>query len=60
MKISPELVQENIEFMMEMMPVRQQWQPEATFIKLGGITLLTQLLGMSPEWSSYTGKYVFS
>lgn len=56
MKITPDLLQDNIEMMMELMPVRQQWQPEATFYKLGGISLLSQLLGMSPDWNNYTGK----
>lgn len=55
-KMSAEHVQENIELLMELMPVRQQWHPEATFHKLGGITLLTQLVAMSPDWGNYTGK----
>ncbi|KAH3892821.1 hypothetical protein DPMN_016951, partial [Dreissena polymorpha] len=56
LKLTPELVQDCMELMMEMMPVRQQWTPEATFFKLGGISLLTQLVAMSHDWPSYTGK----
>jgi len=55
-KVNPDHVQEHIELLMELMPIRQQWLPEATFHKLGGITLLTQLVAMSPDWGGYTGK----
>ena len=56
MKLSQEAIQENIELLKELMPVRQQWAPEALFNKLGGVQLLSQLIAMSPEWSNYTGK----
>ncbi|XP_033745476.1 DDB1- and CUL4-associated factor 1-like [Pecten maximus] len=55
-KLSPELVQENVELMMELMPVRAHWGPEATFHKLGGIQLLSQLIAMAPSWNNYPGK----
>ncbi|XP_060078486.1 DDB1- and CUL4-associated factor 1-like [Ylistrum balloti] len=55
-KLSPELVQENVELMMELMPVRAHWAPEATFHKLGGIQLLSQLIAMAPSWNNYPGK----
>ncbi|KAK3101991.1 hypothetical protein FSP39_007955 [Pinctada imbricata] len=56
LKLNPEIVQENIEIMMELLPLRLHWEPEATFHKLGGISLLCQLIGMAPEWNSYPGK----
>ena len=56
MKLSPELVSENMELLLDMMPLRQQWTPEATFHRLGGLPLLTQLVALSCDWGNYTGK----
>ena len=58
MKLSSQVVMENIELLMELLPVRTQWLPEYTFHKLGGITLLVQLIAMAPGWSNYPGKSV--
>ena len=60
LKLSPEVIQENVELMMELLPIRQQWTPEAVFNKLGGMQLLCQLLALSSDWSNYTGKLVIS
>ncbi|KAL3852286.1 hypothetical protein ACJMK2_015948 [Sinanodonta woodiana] len=56
MQLTPEIIQENIELMMEVLPLRLHWQPEATFHKLGGIPLLVQLIAMTAEWNNYTGR----
>ena len=58
MKLSSQVVTENIELLMELLPLRTQWIPEYTFHKLGGITLLVQLIAMAPGWSNYPGKSV--
>ncbi|XP_076077249.1 DDB1- and CUL4-associated factor 1-like [Mytilus galloprovincialis] len=55
-KVSGEVVQDNIELMMDLMPVRLHWDPELLFHKLGGVVLLTKLLALIPSWSNYTGK----
>ncbi|XP_076447473.1 DDB1- and CUL4-associated factor 1-like isoform X2 [Babylonia areolata] len=56
MKLSSQVVSDSLELLMEFLPVRTQWTPEATFHKLGGVTLLLQLIAMSPSWNSYPGK----
>ncbi|XP_062610768.1 DDB1- and CUL4-associated factor 1-like [Saccostrea cucullata] len=56
LKLTPEIVQENVEIMMELMPVRIHWTPEITCHKLGGIKLLCQLIALAPNWNSFTGK----
>ena len=58
LKLSPEVVQENIEIMMELLPLRLHWEPEATFYKLGGIGLLCQLIGVVQEHVYHPGRYV--
>lgn len=55
-KVSSEVVQDNIELMMDLVPVRLHWDPEILFHKLGGVVLLTKLIALMPSWSSYTGK----
>lgn len=57
-KLTPPIIAENIELLMELLPVRLLWQPEATFHKLGGLMLLVQLVAMAPEWANYQGKSV--
>ncbi|XP_055999036.1 DDB1- and CUL4-associated factor 1-like isoform X3 [Ostrea edulis] len=54
--LTPVIVQENIEIMMELMPARVNWAPEVTFHKLGGIKLLCQLIALAPGWNGFTGK----
>lgn len=56
LKLTPELVQENIEIMMELMPIRVHWAPEITCHKLGGIKLMCQLIALAPTWNHFTGK----
>ncbi|XP_041347553.1 DDB1- and CUL4-associated factor 1-like [Gigantopelta aegis] len=56
MKLTPEVIQDNTEVLMELLPLRSNWVPEETFHNLGGIQLLTQLVAMAPEWSNYPGK----
>nr|KAG5696452.1 hypothetical protein BaRGS_020989 [Batillaria attramentaria] len=56
LKLTPPVVAENIELLMELLPVRSLWRPEATFHKLGGLPLLIQLVAMAPEWANYPGK----
>ncbi|KAL8603740.1 hypothetical protein ACOMHN_024356 [Nucella lapillus] len=56
MKLSSQVVSDSIELLMEYLPVRAQWTPEVTFHKLGGISLLLELLSLSPSWNSYPGK----
>lgn len=42
-KSSPEIVQEQIELLMEMMPLRAKWAPVDKFVELSGITTLLQV-----------------
>ncbi|KAJ8302050.1 hypothetical protein KUTeg_021037 [Tegillarca granosa] len=55
-KLTPEVIQENIELIMDLMPVTFKWAPESTFHNLGGIGLICQLVAMAPEWNNYSGK----
>nr|XP_022300005.1 DDB1- and CUL4-associated factor 1-like isoform X2 [Crassostrea virginica] len=56
LKLTQEIVQDNIEIMMELMPIRVHWGPESTCHKLGGIKLLCQLIALAPTWNHFTGK----
>ncbi|XP_050398769.1 DDB1- and CUL4-associated factor 1 [Patella vulgata] len=55
-KISEELIEENIELLSMFFPIRSHWTPVITFQKLGGIHLLLQLISMAPDWNSYPGR----
>ena len=55
-KFPAEVIQDNIELLLECMPYKMRWEPVSQFIKLGGITLLLQLVAMAAEWNAYTGK----
>lgn len=51
-RYSFETIQENIELILEFMPVRMKWDPVDEFLKLGGVTLLLKLIAMSYEWNT--------
>ncbi len=57
-KNPPEVVQDNIELLLECLPLRMRWDAISQFNKLGGISLLLQLVAMAADWTPYTGKYV--
>ncbi|XP_022253323.1 DDB1- and CUL4-associated factor 1-like [Limulus polyphemus] len=54
-RFSSEAIQENIDALMELMPLRMRWQPVDELLRLGGIPLLLQLIAMSYEWN-YSGR----
>lgn len=54
-KPSPEEVQEQIETLFELMPFRAHWPPVDQLLKLGGITLLLQIIAFAYEWN-YSGR----
>lgn len=54
-RYSNEAVQENIETLLELMPLRMHWKPVDELQKLDGISLLLKLIGMSYEWN-YSGR----
>ncbi|XP_046327233.1 DDB1- and CUL4-associated factor 1-like isoform X2 [Haliotis rufescens] len=56
LKLTPEVIQDNMELLMELLPLRTHWVPEATFHRLGGIQLLIQLVAMAPDWNNSPGK----
>lgn len=49
-------MEENMDILLEYLPPKSNWVPEINIIKLGGITLLCQLVAMSPDWDTYQGK----
>ncbi|XP_076304060.1 lisH and WD40 domain-containing protein mahjong isoform X1 [Tachypleus tridentatus] len=54
-RYSSEAIQENIDTLMELMPLRMRWQPVDELLRLGGVPLLLQLIAMSYEWN-YSGR----
>ena len=56
-KYSVEVVQDNIELLLEALPLRARWESVASFQALGGISLLLQLVSMASLWNAYAGKY---
>ncbi|CAH1785027.1 unnamed protein product [Owenia fusiformis] len=55
-KFSSQTVQDNIELLLDNLPVRAHWKPVDDLLKLGGVKLLVQLIALTPEWNAYTGK----
>ena len=53
--MTPESVQENMEAMMTLMPLRARWRPVNTLYKLGGIKTLLQIIDISQD-INYSGK----
>lgn len=54
-RFSSEAVLENVETLLELIPLRVKWEPVDELIKLGGVPLLLQLVAMSYEWN-YSGR----
>lgn len=54
-KPRPEEVQEQIEKLFELMSFRAHWPPVDQLLKLGGITLLLQIIAFAYEWN-YSGR----
>jgi HIV-1 Vpr-binding protein len=54
-KSSPEEVQEQVRQLLDLMPFRSQWEPVDQLIRLGGITLLLQIIAFAYEWN-YSGR----
>lgn len=54
-KPRPEEVQEQIETLFELMSFRAHWPPVDQLLKLGGITLLLQIIAFAYEWN-YSGR----
>lgn len=54
-KSSPEEVQEQINTLLELMTFRAQWQPVDELMRLGGVTLLLQVIAFAYEWN-YSGR----
>ena len=51
-----EVVQDNMELLLEALPLRARWEAVASLQSLGGITLLLQLVSMAGMWNAYVGK----
>lgn len=54
-KSTPEEVQQNVETLLELMPLRGHWAPVDQLLKLGGITLLLKIIAFAYEWN-YSGR----
>lgn len=54
-KSSPEEVQEQVRQLLDLMPFRSHWEPVDQLIRLGGITLLLQIIAFAYEWN-YAGR----
>ncbi|XP_054275283.1 protein mahjong-like isoform X2 [Macrosteles quadrilineatus] len=54
-KSSPEEVAEQINTLLDLMTFRASWQPVDELIRLGGITLLLQVIAFAYEWN-YSGR----
>lgn len=52
---SPEDVQEQIQTVLELMSFQAQWQPVDELMRLGGVTLLVQVIAFAYEWN-YSGR----
>ncbi|KAI0224040.1 DDB1- and CUL4-associated factor 1 [Lamellibrachia satsuma] len=55
-KLAPEVIQDNVELLLECLPLRMQWLPVAQLTRLGGITKLMQLIAMAAEWNAFSAK----
>lgn len=55
MKLSYEEIQSKVEVLQELMSVRATWPPVEELYRLGGITLLLQIIAFAREWN-YTGR----
>ncbi|KDR23940.1 protein mahjong [Zootermopsis nevadensis] len=54
-KSSPEEVQEQVQQLLDLMPFRSHWEPVDQLIRLGGVTLLLQIIAFAYEWN-YSGR----
>ncbi|XP_034192618.1 lisH and WD40 domain-containing protein mahjong isoform X1 [Osmia lignaria lignaria] len=54
-KLSSEEVQAKVEVLQELMSVRAVWPPVEELYRLGGITLLLQIIAFAREWN-YSGR----
>ncbi|XP_069696548.1 DDB1- and CUL4-associated factor 1 isoform X2 [Periplaneta americana] len=54
-KSNPEEVQEQVRQLLDLMPFRSHWEPVDQLIRLGGITLLLQIIAFAYEWN-YSGR----
>ncbi|PNF26674.1 DDB1- and CUL4-associated factor 1 [Cryptotermes secundus] len=54
-KSSPEEVQEQVRQLLDLMPFQSHWEPVDQLIRLGGITLLLQIIAFAYEWN-YAGR----
>ena len=50
------MIHENMELLLDYLSSRGKWDPVTKFLKLGGATLLLQLVAMATDWNAYTGK----
>lgn len=56
-KLSSEEVQTKVEVLQELMSLRVMWAPVEELHRLGGITLLLQIIAFAREWN-YSGRRV--
>ncbi|XP_049859557.1 DDB1- and CUL4-associated factor 1-like [Schistocerca gregaria] len=56
LKTNPEEVKEQVQLLFENMPFRAHWEPVEELIRLGGITLLLQIIAFAYEWNSSGGR----
>ncbi|XP_039287323.1 DDB1- and CUL4-associated factor 1 [Nilaparvata lugens] len=56
---TPEEVREQISVLLELMPFRAHWQPVDQLLRLGGISLLLQVITFSYDWN-FAGRYCCS
>jgi HIV-1 Vpr-binding protein len=54
-KSSPEEVQEQVRQVLDLMPFQSHWEPVDQLRRLGGITLLLQIIAFAYEWN-YAGR----
>ncbi|XP_012228889.1 protein mahjong isoform X2 [Linepithema humile] len=54
-KLSSEEVQAKVEILQELMSIRAVWPPVEELYRLGGITLLLQIIAFAREWN-YSGR----
>lgn len=50
-KSSPEEIQQQVETLLQNMPLRGHWGPVDQLLKLGGITLLLKIIAFAYEWN---------
>lgn len=56
-KSTPEEVQEQVETLLQLMSFRANWPPVDELLRLGGVTLLLQVIAFAYEWN-YSGRSV--